>query len=139
GQPLIEDAPRVVAAGFLAPAARAGPPGGAGDQSVDGPDQQAPERDHADPHQAGLPPRPAAAVPEHHHDHLLAWEARPARGTSAHPGSAAIPVGGRAIRPATCAAANDRAFWGYGGRTVAVSGHSQVAATARSGRNGGAT
>ena len=72
GQPLVQDAPRIVAAGLALPGSGAGPPGEAGDQSVDRPDQKTPEHDHAGPHQARLPPGPAAAVPEHHHDHLLA-------------------------------------------------------------------
>src|SRR5215469_10136006 len=49
----------------------AGPARGAGDQGEDAPDEQAPEREHAHPHQGDLPPQPAAAVPEHHRDHLL--------------------------------------------------------------------
>src|SRR5213078_297646 len=68
---LVQDAQCIVAAVLLTTSARIGPPGGTGDQDVHGPDQQAPERDHADPHQGDLPEGPAAAVPEHHHNHLL--------------------------------------------------------------------
>src|SRR5262249_39730819 len=39
------------------------------DQRVHRPDKQTPEHDHPDPHQADMPERPVAAIPEHHLDH----------------------------------------------------------------------
>src|SRR6516162_2412101 len=66
GQPLVQDALRVVTAARGARLA-----GEVGDHGVGGPDQQAPEHDHPEPHQPALPPGPIPAVPEHHHDHLL--------------------------------------------------------------------
>ena len=48
----------------------------------------------------GTPALPATAIPEHHHDHLLAG-ARPVRAASAIPWSAVIPQGGSAIGPTT--------------------------------------
>src|SRR5438034_11628955 len=70
-QSLVQDAAGITITPFLT-AFRPPPPAySAGDQGADQPDQQGPERDHGEPHQAGLPPGPAAA-PDHHHDHLLA-------------------------------------------------------------------
>ena len=79
GQAPAQDAPRAVATVPSIPGPGAGPPGDAGDQEVDGPDRQAPERGHGGRHRPGLPPGPVAGVPEHHRDHLRAG-ARPGPG-----------------------------------------------------------